>query len=378
LCKHLVLCGAGHAHLAAIAAIPRFISLGHAFTVISADSYHYYSGMGPGMLAGVYLPREIRFNVKKMTEDRGGKFVEDRALALDAQRRLITLERYGVVGYDVASFNVGSEIVTAGIDMSRKSVITIKPIRNLEIARRRIHELVDRRVPHLLRIAVIGGGAAGVEAAGNAWRCVQEMGGEARVTLFGRGSLLRRFPPIARNKALVSMTSRGIDVLENIAVKANTEDMIFLGDGRQIAFDLAILATGTKPSDLFTRSGIPTGPDGGMLVNRFLQSVRYPDLFGGGDCISFQPHPLERVGVYPVRESPILVHNLEAALSGRAMRGFKPQDSYLQLLNLGDGTAVHNRKMPLSGTRYAFRLKEHIDREFMHKFQLSGELKEAE
>jgi len=33
---------------------------GHRVTVIMPSSYQYYSGMGPGMLSGIYRPQEVR------------------------------------------------------------------------------------------------------------------------------------------------------------------------------------------------------------------------------------------------------------------------------------------------------------------------------
>jgi len=61
--RHLVFIGAGHAHLTAITNLARYTEKGHNVTVISSGAYHYYSGMSPGMLSGLYTPREIRFNV---------------------------------------------------------------------------------------------------------------------------------------------------------------------------------------------------------------------------------------------------------------------------------------------------------------------------
>ena len=56
------------------------------------------------------------------------------------------------------------------------------------------------------------------------------------------------------------------------------------------------------------------GPDGGLRVNEYLQSVDHPEVFGGGDCIYFEDRPMDKVGVYAVRENPVLYHNLKAAL----------------------------------------------------------------
>jgi len=46
-------------------------------TLISSSDYHYYSGMGPGMLSGIYRPQEIRFHISKLAEDRGASFLKD-------------------------------------------------------------------------------------------------------------------------------------------------------------------------------------------------------------------------------------------------------------------------------------------------------------
>ena len=73
--KQLVIIGAGHAHLTILKNLQKYRDAGHDVTVVSSSSLHYYSGMGPGMLSGIYRPEEIRFNVQKMSEDRGAVFI---------------------------------------------------------------------------------------------------------------------------------------------------------------------------------------------------------------------------------------------------------------------------------------------------------------
>ena len=60
--KRLIIVGAGHAHLTILKNLPEFINAGHEVTVVSSSSLHYYSGMGPGMLSGIYRPEEIRLD----------------------------------------------------------------------------------------------------------------------------------------------------------------------------------------------------------------------------------------------------------------------------------------------------------------------------
>ncbi len=73
------------------------------------------------------------------------------------------------------------------------------------------------------------------------------------------------------------------------------------------------------------------------MVNRFLQSTTHPEIFGGGDCIYFQKSPMDKVGVYAVRENPVLFHNLLAGMEGGNLQPFDPGGNYLLIFNLGDG-----------------------------------------
>jgi len=99
-------------------------------------------------------------------------------------------------------------------------------------------------------------------------------------------------------------------------------------------------------------------------------------MFGGGDCIYFQPQPLDKVGVFAVRQNPILLANLMAALEGRSLKPFEPGGAYLLIFNMGDGRGIFWKKNLIFDGRLAFWLKDYIDRRFMRKFQISGELEE--
>ncbi|MFZ5998526.1 MAG: NAD(P)/FAD-dependent oxidoreductase [Nitrospirota bacterium] len=371
--KHLVLVGGGHAHLTTILRLEDYIRRGHHVTLISADAYHYYSGMGPGMLAGIYRPQDIRFHIKKMSEDRGAVFLEDRAVKIDPAQHVLHLQSGKQLSYDVVSFNTGSDVPKESLDGSGERIFTVKPIINLLRARKYILEHIESGP---LNIVVIGGGPAGVEVAGNAWRLVYNHHGTARITLIAGQRLFRGLPEKVRSLAMDSLSSRRIEVLEDIRATKIEQESIKLSNGRTLSFDIAFIASGVRPSSLFRDSGLPTGEDGGLLVNANLQSIAHPEIFGGGDCISLEGHHLPKVGVYAVRENEILHHNLCAALDGRAMRTFEPQKIYLLIFNMGNGKGIFWRNNLVWDGRTAFSLKNYIDNRFMKKFQVSGEREE--
>jgi NADH dehydrogenase FAD-containing subunit len=373
--KHLVLAGGGHAHMTVMLRLDEYVERGHRVTLVSPSRYHYYSGMGPGLLGGTYRPQQIRFHVRRMVEKRGATFIEDRVVRIESDRRRLLLASGDALDYDVASFNTGSGVSLAAVGAEGADVVPVKPIHNLLAARRTILERL-RSGP--LELMVVGGGPAGVEVAGNLWRLVVEAGGDASIVLLAGSRLLRHFPEKVRDLATASFERRGIKVIEGPKATRVSGRRVELTDGVLLPYDMAFIATGVEPSSLFRDSGLPVGEDGGLLVNDRLQSTAWPELFGGGDCISLKGHPLAKVGVYAVRQNPILYHNLLAALEEGELIPFQPQPHYLLIFNLGNRRGILVRKNLAWEGLAAFLLKDWIDRRFMGKFQVSEELTEGE
>jgi NADH dehydrogenase FAD-containing subunit len=371
--RHLVLIGGGHAHMTVMLNLQDYIQRGHKVTLIGPSAYHYYSGMGPGLLGGIYRPQDVRFHIKKMAEDRGASFIQDFATHLDPHKKVLTLKSGEQIDYDVVSCNTGSFVPTDDDTVAGDSIFTVKPIENLIKVRALILTGLGTVRPRFL---IVGGGAAALELSGNLWRLVQQTGISAVITICGGHNFLSSMPQKARRYARKSLRARNIEIIEGVRVSRLDGDLAVLEDDREVAFDLALLAWGIRPSPLFSASGIPTADDGGLLVNAYLQSVAYPEIFGGGDCISFEKRPLDKVGVYAVRQNPVLYHNLMAALEDRSLQAFQPQDIYLLIYNLGDHTGIFYRGNWMWKGRLVFHLKDYIDRKFMRKFQVSGEAAE--
>ena len=374
--KHLVLVGGGHAHLTVLLNLAHYVERGHRVTVIMPSSYQYYSGMGPGMLSGMYRPQDVRFNIRKMVQDRGGDFLEDKVTGINPGGRNLVLQSGQETPYDVVSFNTGSEVPHQPyLSAPRENVRPVKPVLNLLQGRQHLLKLLGEKE---LKLLVVGGGPAGVEMTANLWRMVQDKRGKAKITLIGGRRVLGGLPEKVRDLVLPSLSRRGIEVVEGCHLKEVRDKEIRLSDDRSLPFDFAFLALGVKPSSLFAGSGLPTGEDGGLLVNSRLQSVAHPEIFGGGDCISLAGNPLAKVGVYAVRQNPILHHNLLSALEGTEMQTFIPQKDYMLIFNMGDGRGILWKKNFVWEGRLAFFLKDYIDRKFMQKFQVSGERDEKE
>lgn len=367
MAKRLILAGGGHAHMTILAHIRDLIRDGHEVTVIQPSDFHYYSGMGPGMLGLTYTPDDIRFATRYVVERQGGTFVRDKVVRIDAEDRSVTLASGRTMEYDVLSCNAGSFIPFDNIHGDTSSVFTVKPIERLQEAQRAVISLCAARTR--ANIGVIGGGPAALEIAGNVRKLALLRGRHApKITLFAGRRFLGRLPEKIQDMARDSLERQDIEIREDGYVQEIRNGVILQG-GTTHHPDLVFVATGVKPSRLFGDSGLPTGRSGGLLVNERLQSVGHPAIFGGGDCIDYAPVPLDKVGVYAVRQNPVLYRNVRASLNGKRLATFDPGGSYLLLFNMGDGTAIFSKGPVAFRNSLAFMLKDFIDRRFMRHFQ---------
>lgn len=367
MAKHLVLVGGGHAHMTVLANLQRFIAKEHKVSVIAPSPYHYYSGMGPGMMGGTYSPEQIRFATRELVNRKGGNFIQDWVERVDPNDKRLYLASGGNLAYDVVSFNTGSHVPEECVAEDRKDIFSVKPIEGLIKARKRVLEASENRK---ITIAIVGGGPSAVEMAGNIWKITQKAAKyKPDIQILAGKKFLSRLPEKIRVKARASLKNRAINIHEKGYVRLVSRERIVFDSNQSVQADIIFLALGIRPSSIFKASGLPLGPDGGLLVNRFLQCPDHPAIFGGGDCICFQDQPLDKVGVYAVRQNPILYHNLMATLEGKILVPFDPGGKYLLILNMGDGTGIFYKNRLQFNGRPAFKFKDYIDRRFMMKFQ---------
>jgi NADH dehydrogenase FAD-containing subunit len=355
----IALAGGGHANLYALRRTGELTRRGFDVVLVDPSEYLYYSGMATGVLSGSYGPGENRIGIRRLVERGGGRFVRGRVAKVLHRERALLLEDGRSVRYDAVSFCLGSE-TRGGV-----RALPVKPVSNLEGVRER---LLAVQPGAALRVLVVGGGAAGCEVAVNVAAVARGAGSDARITLVEAGpDLLPSSPKAARRILREHLRSLGVAVILGSGARPGGDGAV-LEDGTGIAADLLLAATGVAPPDLFARSGLATGDDGALWVDRHLRSPNDAGIFGGGDAVAFRGGRLPRFGVYAVRQGPILYRNLQAVLRGEPLAPYKPQRRYLYVLDLGDGTGLAiygpltNRGSP------ALRLKHRIDRRFVREY----------
>lgn len=365
--QRIVLAGGGHAHLYSLLRTEEFVKRGYEVVLVNPSPHLYYSGMATGVISGVYTPEQDRVDVRRLAERGGGYFVEDRVTGVLAADRTLLLESGERLAYDYASLCIGSEVADS-FGTADYYVIPVKPVENtIEIRER----LLNHEGPGGPKVLVVGGGAAGCEVAANVANLLRQKGLGGRVSIAEAGPALLVTSPQRAQRAVSSyLREFGVEVLTKSPVVSYADRVAETSAGRKIEADLLVSAVGIVPRTLSEGTPLLTGEDDGLWVNPYLQSVSDPRIFGGGDSISFRGEALPRLGVFGIRQGPVLFRNLLATLEERPLESYEPQRRYLYILNFGDETGLAVYGSFSWRGRWAMKLKHFIDRRFMKRYEV--------
>jgi selenide,water dikinase len=369
----LLLVGSGHAHLEVLRRLIVESIHGIELTVVSVGPLHHYSGMVPGYLQGTYREEEIAVRVPDLVARAGGTFLAGCAVGLYPDHQIVRVqtspEEIEEVPYDLASFAVGSN--TAGVDDPgiAGGAQRVKPLERMAALHARLRELAAGG--GTVATVVVGGGAAGVEVALAMAAVLEQAGTTHRITIAeAREEILSSYSSRVRRRARAILHQRGIVARSRLRVTAVHPDAVETHEGTWIPSQLTVWLTGAVAWPLFRESGLPLDDRGFLLIDDALRSMDDPKVFAAGDCGTLASHPdTPKAGVYAVREGPVLWQSLKAAIQGGEPPRYVPQSGFLSILNTGDGRALLDYKGIVSHSRWAWRLKDRIDRRFMRQYQ---------
>ncbi|MGB3687732.1 MAG: selenide, water dikinase SelD [Jannaschia helgolandensis] len=365
LTRDLVLIGGGHAHALVMRRWGMKPLPGARLTVINPGPTAPYTGMLPGHVAGHYSRDDLDIDLVRLARFCGARLIDGAVDALDADARVMHIEGWGDLKYDVASLDVGITAEMPEIEGFADHGTGAKPLgqyANRWRAFLRAIEVGDTAP----EVAVIGGGVAGVELSLAMAHALRNVSKRPVITVLEAADQTTGTGPKARARLMQAMDALGVTLQTGAQVKRITADHVALSDGSRIAAAFTVASAGARPHAWIADTGLPL-ENGFVRVTETLSVEGYDTLFAVGDCAHLTHAPRPKAGVFAVREAPILHDNLRAALTGGKMRAFHPQKHYLKLISLGGKSALAERGgLTVSGP-LLWRWKDHIDRSFMDK-----------
>jgi NADH dehydrogenase FAD-containing subunit len=316
------------------------------------------------MLGGECDAGQDQLDVVALANFSGANLVEDEVIGLDPAGKRVWL-RGGVLDYDVLSVSLGSEV--RPLPGQSAGVFGAKPIERLWALRRHLEEARFAR-----RILVAGGGMTACELAFNLAGLMRRLRRAAVITMVvAPGGFLSQLEGATRARLRRALQRQGILINEDGPVLGIANGCAGLPGG-ELAFDVLVNATGLRAPEILRSFGVPLDTAGSLRVDACLRSIADRTVHGAGDCIAFADRKLPKAGVFAVRQGPVLLHNLQAAVDDRPARPFRPQQRHLWIMNLGDGTGLATYGGWHAQGRVALWMKNRLDRQFLSRLRVAG------
>jgi len=344
--KHILLVGAGHAHAVVLRSFTEKPLYGARVAVVTPAAKQLYSGMLPGVVAGLYRRHQAEIDVARLAEAAYAEFIEGTLVGLDAARRVARLADGTELAYDIVSLNAGS-LPDASVPGAAQHALQVKPFDPF---------VRDVRFPP--RVALAGGGAAGAELA----MAFRHRG--CAVTLFSETST---FSEEFENRVTAALRARGVDFRPGMAVTALEPGPVVVAGTAHQAFDLVVWTTGAVALPWLAASGLETDERGFVLVDMTLRSTSHAEVFAVGDCATLRGASHPKSGLYSVRHGEVLAENLRNLVEERPLRAYKPQRRGLLLLSCGNRYALASRGGWSAEGRWVWRWKDWIDRGWVRR-----------
>jgi selenide, water dikinase len=373
--RDIVLVGGGHSHVGVLRMFGMKPEPGVRLTLICTDTDTPYSGMLPGYVAGHYRFDEAHIDLGRLAAFAGARLFRDEVIGIDRPQGRVICRNRPPVPYDLLSINIGSTPQMRQVPGAEANAVAVKPIAKFNERWLALLERV-RASTGPMRIAVVGGGAGGVELLlamqfrlGNELRALGHDPKRLAFMLLTAGDdILPTHNTRVRRRFREVLAERGVEVLVSSAVEDVSPRALRTGDGRSIAVDETIWVTQAGGPTWLRDTGLALDDQGFILVNDRLQSLSDPKVFAAGDIASIEGRPLEKAGVFAVRMGKPLARNLRLSLAGAPLAGYRPQRRWLALISTGDRHAVASRGQLDFAGDWVWRWKDSIDRRFMRRF----------
>ncbi|MFC3626942.1 NAD(P)/FAD-dependent oxidoreductase [Vogesella amnigena] len=364
----IVIVGGGAGGLELATRLGRSLGLRHKARIVLVDgaATHVWKPLLHEVATGALNTGEDEVNYFAHGYRNGYEFEFGYMQALDRARRVIRLapihgsdgqllspERE--VSYDWLVLAVGAEANDFGTPGVREHAMQLNTPADAERLRHRLLELAFKCSSGQqtdLDIAIVGGGATGVELAAELNHTVREMHvygarlqpAQVHISVIeGSERVLAAAPPSLSAYAQEQLAARHVRVLTGSRVAAVTPDGVSLQDGSLVAADITVWAAGVKaPGWLATLGDLAVNGINQLQVDERLRCAGQDTIYALGDCAACDGgngRPLPATAQVAHQQAKWLATELQQRLAGQqaVLFQFKPQG---MMVSLGKHTAV--------------------------------------
>lgn len=338
--KTILLAGAGAANLEVMIRARDLVRAGARLLLVSADTHWYSPQMAAEVMSGDYGLKDFRLDLADFARRMGVEFLHDEITSLLPKQKKVLTAAGRLLSYDAAAFALGSLALEKDRDVPPEGSFPVRPVRNVLEIRNEVETLLELFPQKPLDVVVLGGGPCGVEYALNTAALLHERRrprtepGWSLILMEREARVLPGLPEAASRIAARSLALHDVQVRTHAEVLHVQSRRVVLEYGETLDFDIAIVATGRRVAELFSRAQLATDEAGAVYIEHTLAVTDAKDVFATGECCRYWHEPAE-----PQAQGPLLARNLLAWLQGQPLKSGKTRRAW-QCLSLGPDSAL--------------------------------------
>lgn len=306
---HVVVLGAGFAGLAATNELAKE---GFRVTLLDRHPYNTFQPLLYQVATGGLNAGDVTYSLRYFSAKRKGvRFRRTQVAGVDHENRQVLCDDGVNLGYDYLIVANGIQTNHFGIpgaaeySMSMYTRPEALAVRDTIFGG--IETIASTSDPHMggFTIVVVGGGATGVEMAGQLaelkMNAIPKIYPElnpalVHIVVVEMGEhLLAPFEDSLRKYALKELVKRGVDVRLKTAISEVHPDHVDFKDGTSMPVDLVIWAAGVSGSPALREWGLPLGRGGRIEVNGDLRTTNDERILAIGDASLIVDNPLPQL-----------------------------------------------------------------------------------
>ncbi|SDU98832.1 NADH dehydrogenase [Microlunatus sagamiharensis] len=306
---HVVVVGAGFAGLSASSELAKE---GFRVTLVDRHPYNTFQPLLYQVATGGLNAGDVTYSLRYFAaRHHGVRFRRGSVTGIDHAEQRVVCDDGVTIGYDYLVLATG--ITTNHFGIPGAAEFTMSMYTRAEALRVRdtifgsMEIIAGKSHPNTggFTVLIAGGGATGVEMAGQLAELKQEAlpktypelnPAQVHVVLVEMAPfVLAPFDDSLRKYALEELIKRGVDVKLNTAISEVHADKVDFKDGSSMPVDLVIWAAGVSGNPILREWGIPIGRGGRIEVNSDLRVMGEERIFAAGDASLTVDNPLPQL-----------------------------------------------------------------------------------
>lgn len=343
--QRIVIIGAGFAGLKLATGLK---NKGFQIILIDRNNYHQFQPLFYQVASAGIEPSSIAFPLRKVFQKQ-----KDIHIRVTEVREIVPTDKVlitssGIIQYDILVIATGADTNYFGLKSIETNALAMKSVSESMLIRNTILENFEKTLycldkegsNCLMNVAVIGGGATGVELAG----AVADMKKYvlpkdypeldfSRMKIYlmeATGKLLASLSEKASRKAKLYLEKMGVDVLLNTQVADYDGITILLNDGSKLHSKTVIWTAGIKGNALKGLNESALTSSGRIRVDNYCKVEGYDRIYAIGDvaCMVDEKYPRghPQVAQVAIQQAKLLCGNLMREKSGKPLKTFIYKD----------------------------------------------------